>query len=105
LFIEKNYRSDNYKRKAPAPSYLMADNSHPLSTIDSEKITAKKTRLITCLLFSDKLPSILTFVSAVIAFSLSLVVLLSGAEKGQLQDYEVVVVCFSVSSIFNTHHH
>jgi hypothetical protein len=72
----------------------MADNPHLLSTIDSEKITAKKTRLITCLLFNDKLPPILTFVSAVIAFSISLVALLSGAEKGQLQDYEVVVVCF-----------
>ncbi|KAH8749191.1 hypothetical protein F5882DRAFT_470731 [Hyaloscypha sp. PMI_1271] len=70
----------------------MADNSHPLSTIESENLTAKKTRLITSLLFNDKLPPILTFVSAVIAFSLSLVALLSGAEKGQLQDYEVVVL-------------
>jgi hypothetical protein len=83
----------------------MADKSHPLSTIESENLTAKKTRLITSLLFNDKLPPILTFVSAVIAFSLSLVALLSGAEKGQLQDYEVVVVCFSRFSIFNTHHH
>jgi hypothetical protein len=83
----------------------MADNSHLLSTIKSEKLTAKKTRRITSLLFNDKLPSILTFFSAVIAFSLSLVALLSGAEKGQLQDYEVVVVCFSHFSISNTHHH
>jgi hypothetical protein len=83
----------------------MADNTHLLSTVDSEKITAKKTRLFTSLLFNDKLPPILTFASAAIAFSLSLVALLSGAEKGQLQDYEVVVVCFSVSSIFNIYYY
>ena len=71
---------------------LMADNSHLLSTMDSEKPTAKKEGLFYRFLFNDKLPPVLTFFSAVVAFSLSLVALLSGAEKGQLQDYEVVIV-------------
>jgi hypothetical protein len=61
-------------------------------TIDSEKPTARKRSLISRIFLNDKLPLILTFISAVIAFFLSLVALLSGAKKGQLQDYEVVIV-------------
>jgi hypothetical protein len=70
----------------------MADNSQLLSTMDREKPTVKE-GLATRLLFNDRVPPIVTFVSAVIAFSLSLVALLSGAERGQLQEYEVVIVC------------
>jgi hypothetical protein len=78
----------------------MADNSRLLSTMDSEKPTAKKESLIRRILAHDKPVTILTFVSAVVAFSLSLVALLSGAERGQLQNYEVVIVSIpqSVSS-------
>ncbi|KAE9362859.1 hypothetical protein N431DRAFT_551069 [Stipitochalara longipes BDJ] len=70
----------------------MADNSHLLAPMDSEKPAVKKERLFSRFLYNDKLPPVLTFFSAVIAFSLSLVALLSGAEKGQLQDYEVVIL-------------
>jgi hypothetical protein len=70
----------------------MADNSHLLSPTVSEKPSAKKDGLFTRFLYNDKLPPVLTLFSAVIAFSLSFVALLSGAEKGQLQNYEVVIV-------------
>jgi len=60
--------------------------------MDSEKPTTKKEGSFYRFLYNDKLPPVLTFFSAVIAFSLSLVAFLSGAEKGQLQEYEVVIV-------------
>ncbi|KAN0109993.1 hypothetical protein V8E51_006380 [Hyaloscypha variabilis] len=70
----------------------MADNSHLLSLTVSEKPSANKDGLFSRFLYNDKLPPVLTFFFAVIAFSLSLVALLSGAEKGQLQNYEVVIL-------------
>lgn len=43
-------------------------------------------------LCNGKFAAALTFISAAIAFSLSLVALLSGAGKGQLQEYEIIIV-------------
>jgi hypothetical protein len=58
--------------------------------MDPEK--TKKERLIRRILANDKLAALITFVSAAVAFSLSLVSLLSGGGNGELQNYEVVVV-------------
>jgi hypothetical protein len=73
----------------------MADGSPKrlIPIMDSEEpTTTKKESLISRIFPNDKLPPILTLIVAVIAFSLSLVALLSGAEKGQLQNHEVVIV-------------
>jgi hypothetical protein len=83
----------------------MADKSHLLSPMVSEKSSANKDGLFSRFLYNDKLPPVLTFFSAVIAFSLSLVALLSGAEKGQLQNYEVVIVSSRLSPPSSITHH
>ena len=55
--------------------------------------------LIQRILCNGKFAAILTFISAAVAFSLSLVAVLSGAEQGQLQDYEVIIVGHSSSAV------
>jgi hypothetical protein len=84
----------------------MADSSPErlIPAMDSEKLaTTKKESLLSRIFLNDKLPLILTFISAVIAFSLSLVALLPGAEKGQLQNYEVVIVRIRSCSLSQYH--
>jgi hypothetical protein len=58
--------------------------------MDPEK--TKKEGLIRRLLANDKLVALITFLSAAVAFSLSLVALLSGGGNGKLQNYDVVMV-------------
>jgi len=58
--------------------------------MDPEK--TKKEGLIRRLLANDKLVALITFVSAAVGFSLSLLALLSDGGNGELQNYEVVMV-------------
>jgi hypothetical protein len=60
-------------------------SSKSLTKMDSEKTKHGIVR-------SSNQPSLVTFVSAVVAFSLALVALLSGAGDGKLQNYQVVMV-------------